>query len=631
MAILLSILTLSNRILSSAILLIAFSLVIYIFRHNWRSAVGRAFCVMLIFVMIVYMGDVVIQQVVSHDSAIVWLKFQWLGIAFVPAAYLHFSDALLNTTSSHSKWRHLGVGLSYLAGGVTLLMVVLTPWIVRNGIYMVIKPRLQPGPLFWIFAIYFFAAVANGAININYARRRCLTTTSRRRMGYLTIAFVAPALGVFPYMLLTTLPARLPEPLLMTVLLAGNVAVAIMIVVMAYTVAYFGAFTPDRVIKYDLIDYLLRGPLLASIIVVIFVTMPKIEIILGLPGDLVTLFATVLTIILAQKGINLLRPLLNRIIYRQDLEEVSWLQELDTRLLTPSDLEQFLENVLSALAELLRVQHAYVLTVVGDQFELEAACGSEQQALNLLARLDLEPVLQISPDTAESYPALTEINGYVLRPLCTRSGDTALGVLIVERPAGIDIHQSLENDEIADLIEQAETALEDRHLQQGIFDALQQIMPDIERIQKRQRLMRYVTSLPHPLEESPINNPSFTRWVKDALTHFWGGPKLTGSPLLKLNVVEAARELYNGDDVQALRQVLEQAIEALRPAGERNMTAAEWTLYNILDLKFRQGYRMVDIANRMAVSESDLYRKQRTAIDQVSRMLENMERQSTTV
>jgi hypothetical protein len=122
-----------------------------------------------------------------------------------------------------------------------------------------------------------------------------------------------------------------------------------------------------------------------------------------------------------------------------------------------------------------------------------------------------------------------------------------------------------------------------------------------------------------------VNDPAFSRWVKDALGHFWGGPKLTDSPLLGLNVVAQAQEQHGGDAVRALRTVLEQAIEALRPPGEQRMTAVEWTLYNILDLKFRQGRRMVDIANRLAISESDLYRKQRTAIDQVARVLTQME------
>jgi hypothetical protein len=137
--------------------------------------------------------------------------------------------------------------------------------------------------------------------------------------------------------------------------------------------------------------------------------------------------------------------------------------------------------------------------------------------------------------------------------------------------------------------------------------------------------MRYVTSLPQPIHASPIDDPAFSRWVKDALSHYWGGPKLTRSPLLSLTVVAQAREQSGGDAVRALRTVLQQAIEALRPPGKQSMTATEWTLYNILDLKFRQGRRMRDIAYRLAVSESDLYRKQRVAIDEMARRLAAME------
>jgi hypothetical protein len=56
------------------------------------------------------------------------------------------------------------------------------------------------------------------------------------------------------------------------------------------------------------------------------------------------------------------------------------------------------------------------------------------------------------------------------------------------------------------------------------------------------------------------------------------------------------------------------------------MTTAEWILYNILELKFVQGQRVRDIARRLAMSESDLYRKQRVAIENVSRTITKMER-----
>jgi DNA-directed RNA polymerase specialized sigma subunit len=48
-------------------------------------------------------------------------------------------------------------------------------------------------------------------------------------------------------------------------------------------------------------------------------------------------------------------------------------------------------------------------------------------------------------------------------------------------------------------------------------------------------------------------------------------------------------------------------------------------LYNILQLRFLQGKRVRDIAERLAMSESDLYRKQRIAVEEVARQLALME------
>jgi hypothetical protein len=625
--IVLFILQLANRVLSSAILITAFSLSVYILRHNSRSSVGRAFCILLGSVMVVYLGDVAILWTQSVESALTWLKFQWVGIAFVPSVYLHFSDALLNVTSSVSKWRRRAVFLSYLGSGTTLLLVLFTPWVVQDDIVASPGPRLQPGVLFWFFAFYFFAVVIVGAVNIGQARSRCLTPTSRRRMGYLAISFAGPALGVFPYMVLTTLPAAGSESVLLTVLLVGNVGVAVMIVAMAYTVAYFGAFNPDRVVKYDLIEYLFRGPLLALLVLVLLQTVPHVEMFLGLPGDAITLFAVLLVVLLMPVGINLVRPFLNRLVYRQDLREVTWLQELDRRLLTPSDLEQFLENVLLSLVELLRVRCAFVADAEGQGFALEAHCGQEEAARTFLERHDLTPVLQRCQRDPEAVLDWIGLDGFVLRPLCTQNRDAVLGLLVVEQwPAFPDVESSVAAG-VDDLIVQAEVALEDNHLQQGLFVALQQIMPDIERIQKQRQLMRYVTLLPGTVERSLVDDPAFGRWVKDALSHYWGGPKLTQSPLLNLAVVGQVQQETGADDVRALRAVLARAIGKLRPAGVQSMIAVEWTLYNILDLKFLQGLRMSDIANRLAISESDLYRKQRAAIDEVARLLTQMERQ----
>jgi len=179
------------------------------------------------------------------------------------------------------------------------------------------------------------------------------------------------------------------------------------------------------------------------------------------------------------------------------------------------------------------------------------------------------------------------------------------------------------------LVAQAELALEDRRLQQGVFVALRQIIPHIERIQRWRGTVRYLGSPGlESIEEGPLYGPDFQQWVWDALSHYWGGPKLTTSPLLNLKVVERALEEHDGNPAKALRAVLGHAVEVLKPEGKRQMTTAEWILYNILELKFIQGLRVRDIAMRLAISESDLYRKQRVAIEEVAKTIADMEQET---
>ncbi|MEW5830311.1 MAG: hypothetical protein AB1846_15595, partial [Chloroflexota bacterium] len=116
-------------------------------------------------------------------------------------------------------------------------------------------------------------------------------------------------------------------------------------------------------------------------------------------------------------------------------------------------------------------------------------------------------------------------------------------------------------------------------------------------------------------------------WVKDALSHYWGGPKLTKSPLMNLRIVRKVADEYEGNMPNALRAVLRQAVEHVRPDGERRFTT-EWILYNILELKFIQGQKVRDVATRLAMSEADLYRKQRVAVEAVARAILNMEGQA---
>ena len=160
-----------------------------------------------------------------------------------------------------------------------------------------------------------------------------------------------------------------------------------------------------------------------------------------------------------------------------------------------------------------------------------------------------------------------------------------------------------------------------------VFDTLERLDPQEELIQRLRAAGRYDQKA--LLEDVDwLKQKELSTWVKGALTHYWGGPKLTESPLIKLELVKAALKSNDGNEVNALRSVLRTALEQLKPAGERKYTG-EWLLYNILDMKFMEGKKVREIAIKLAVSEADLYRKQKVAIEKIADILVQMEMRTT--
>ena len=627
-ALLTSGLNLANQVLAATVVLTAFSLLIYLLTHNLRSPVARAFCALLGSVLIVYAGDVVLYEA-SASTIERWLKFQWIGIALAPAAYLQFSSTVLRTTNLRSRARDIVILIGYLLSFGFLGLVFFTPWVVYDGVYIPQQSHLAAGPLFWAFALYFASTVAWGTANIRRARRRCLTRASRRRMAYLELAFLGPGLGVFPYMLVASLPQGLPSTPFLTLLLAGNVSVLVMIVLLAYSVAYFGVLTPDRVVKHNLIHYLLRGPFVGAMVIFVMLTIPRVQRILGLPRDTVLIFAVVGLIVFLQLAINRLKPLIDRIIYRQDRGEIAWIQTLDRRLLTTADLSGLLENNLAAMCDLLRVRTAFVAVWAGGEYRLEAEVGARTLAERYLEQHNLS-ALTTAAGSEEDGSGFMAAEGFWLAPLQSQTGDVRLGILGVQARTAIPDLKPEEERLASLLIAKAREAMEDRYLQQNVFDTLRRILPDIERLRRWRDVTRYAGSPPmEAIQDSPIYSPEFQQWVKDALSHYWGGPKLTESPLLGLRIVQTALRKQGGNPAYVLRLVLTQAIEGLRPEGERKMTTADWILYNIVEMRFLRGLRVRDIAGRLAMSESDMYRKQRVAISQVAQVLADLEQGET--
>ncbi|NJN79200.1 MAG: hypothetical protein HC797_01265 [Anaerolineales bacterium] len=142
-------------------------------------------------------------------------------------------------------------------------------------------------------------------------------------------------------------------------------------------------------------------------------------------------------------------------------------------------------------------------------------------------------------------------------------------------------------------------------------------------IQRMRAVGRY-DSRASLLNEPLPQEADLANWVKDALTHYWGGPKFTNNPLIKLQVVQDLVNQEDGNPANALRSLLRRAVDQVKPRGDRKFTT-EWILYNILEMKFIEGRKVRDVATRLSMSEADLYRKQRVAIEAVAKTILEME------
>jgi len=94
-----------NNILTAGIAITAFSLFLYALSFNLRDRVARSFAIILLCVVVVFTTEALQSQTVPAWGIELLLRLQWIGIIFLPPAYLHLSDALLVTAGRPSRGR----------------------------------------------------------------------------------------------------------------------------------------------------------------------------------------------------------------------------------------------------------------------------------------------------------------------------------------------------------------------------------------------------------------------------------------------------------------------------------------------------------------------------------------------
>lgn len=615
------VLKITAQILNAGVAITAIALAMYALSFNFRDSVARTFMIILALVAVVFSSDTIAN--ISNSSAIiqVWLQLRWAGVAFLPAAYFYFSDALLTLTGRPSRGRRTWLVRIFLL--ISLVWAILIPLRITAGTISPVQvpvAYLTTNPITFIFGAYYLAVIGLSFYNLARAVLRSNTTTTRRRLFYLFIGASAPAVTCVLFLFHgSALFARNPDFFwLLTIL--GAIVTGVALIVIAYVVSFFGLSWTDRAIKSRLFRWLMRGPFVAMMVLGATTVVRRYGLALGDPYIPYVPVVMVGTVLVLEYFITLLAPRLEKaLFFEADREDLSLIRTLEERMLTEKDLDQFLEIIAASICDQLQVRGAFIAVLENGSIDYIIHAGDRH-------------ILDKLPETSELIRAVQQssrepvsLGSFRLIPLVYQVDieQTRLFGVCGFPDGAVDAFLPEQMTAVSLLADRATLALKDRALQMQVLNSLSVLQPEVDYIQELIASSSYNQKSIYRNGSAQVPG-EFTDWVKDALTHYWGGPKLTNNPLLNLQLVQSASENYDGSKTNALRAVLKQAIEQSKPEGDRKFTS-DWILYNILDLKFIQGEKVREVARKLAMSEADLYRKQRVALENIARIIMRQE------
>ena len=169
-----------------------------------------------------------------------------------------------------------------------------------------------------------------------------------------------------------------------------------------------------------------------------------------------------------------------------------------------------------------------------------------------------------------------------------------------------------------------------------------QINSTVDIYRRREReLQRQVDQLLSENQNEPqalldgVSEKEFKKLVEDALRHiddytYLGQQQLAGLKVVELRLQQRDVEFVTHiDRGKALSDILIQAINKLRPAGEEprgsQLPSREWYQYTVLHEAYVEGVMNRDIMSRLYISEGTFNRARRRAVRGVARAIQEME------
>lgn len=604
-----------SDVIIAGVAVISFSLFIYAITFRLRDRVTWSFTLLLACIVIIFGADAFVTTTYQHDELLFILRIQYLGLIFLPTSYFYFSDALLTITGKPSRGKRRAMGYAsvfisvvfciFLFGGKLFSEVITTN---------LPAPHIERTIFHDFFSGFYVLMMVFSWYNFFRSLKRASTRTSQRRMVYLITSALGPALGSFPYLLYGSDFASKIGIIFWILSIIAYLFVTFAVIGMTYTVSFFGFPWPDRVIKSRLFRWIMRGPVTASLTLGVTTLISRIGAQLNVIVSSLIVLGMVATIVLFEYFVTIFAPIWERFLFNgSDREELAKVRMLEDILLTKNDLEQFLELILATLCDHLQIGGAILFDNRDDESAISVMVG-DMKAGFLEDKSSI--INHLSKEKEKSVDIMIIQEKIVIPIFDRRSSDRSLLGFVAAKQFDFLTLDDEKKVALRKLIDRTATALQDRKHQDSLFTSLEILTPQVSIIQNILASSRFDQKrIINGINTS--DSRTFEKWVKEALTHFFGGPKLSKSPLLQLSSVQRRIREQEESSLKALREVLRAAITKLRPTGERKYTN-EWILYNILDLKFIEGWKVKDLSRRLALSEADFYRKQRVAISAVA-------------
>ncbi|MCD6356328.1 MAG: hypothetical protein J7L66_03485, partial [Anaerolineaceae bacterium] len=340
--------------------IISFSLFIYVLTFKMRDRVTRTFTFLLACIVVVFGADAFVVATGKSTDILFILRIQYLGLILLPTAYFFFSDALLTITGKPSKGKRRFFG--YLSIFISLIFIYfnLTGVLFSSvNISTPPTPHIERTICHDFFSVFFVLLMVVSWYNFTRSYRRTSIRASRRRMLYLIISAMGPALGAFPYLLYGSSFAERNPVLFWILSIFAYAFVSISVIAMTYTVSFFGFPWPDRVIKSRLFRWVMRGPITANITLGVTTLITRIGRYSDIDVSSLVVLGMISSIVIFEYFVTLFAPVWERILFTgSERDELTQIRKLEDRLLTKNDLEQFLEMLLATLCDHLQIKGA---------------------------------------------------------------------------------------------------------------------------------------------------------------------------------------------------------------------------------------------------------------------------------